>query len=263
VPATAVSDGVTPTGSTAFVLFQDGSVGEFKPQGVGGFMIPVFNAGTPSGAVQISGSQVLPGTVFVLYGDGSVWRHSGTNPNSSWSEVCASGATQISAGVNAAGKATVFVLFSDGSVWEHSGTNPNTGWAEVWGGGVTQISASQAQADTVFLSFGGDLWEHTGKDPNTGWTLDAAQFVASFSAGVDGAGNATVFALFQQGMVREFFSGGGRSGALVDFAEGATGVFASPDAANAAFVDYGGSLWEHFGRDPNSGWVFVTGGVAP
>jgi hypothetical protein len=39
----------------------------------------------------------------------------------------------------------------------------------VWASGATQIQASQAQADTVFVSFNGDLREHVGQDPNGGW----------------------------------------------------------------------------------------------
>jgi hypothetical protein len=271
--ASAVSDGITQVvtgyindgngmyspvygpGSTPFVLFQDGSVWEYNALANNGTYFLVSS----SGAVQVSACQTAYDTVFIRYNDGSVWEHTGMNANTGWSEVWGSGATQISAGTTAFGAPAVFVLFNDSSVWEHTGTNMNTGWSEVWGSGATQISASPIQADTAFVSFGGALWEHIGQDPNAGWTLDASRGVTSFSTGVDASGNATVFALFRGGQVKEYFNTG--SSVLVDVPEGATAVYGSTASADTVFVNYSGSLWEHIGEDPNSGWYFVTSGA--
>lgn len=85
-------------------------------------------------ACQVVVAQAFPRkAVFPLFNDGSVWEHTGTDPNAGWSEVWGDGATAVYASPAAAD--TAFVNFG-GDLWEHVGRDPNAGWYEVWNGGV-------------------------------------------------------------------------------------------------------------------------------
>jgi hypothetical protein len=188
---------------------------------------------------QISGSAVSPDTVFAISANaahstyeyhvsapGFVFQYALGLPPSSGGPYKA---TQISAGTDGAGQASVFVNFN-GVVYEATGVATQKHWTKVAGVNLSaphsplltpfairDISASQVQGDTVFavtydlpvFGPGGSLTEYvghiTGKNHHLVYTAHlVASGVTQVSAGTDGAGHATVFALSTQGSLDEY-----------------------------------------------------------
>jgi hypothetical protein len=95
--------------------------------------------------------------------------HTGTDPNSGWTELVNGGVMSVSVGVDANGNDAAFVDVG-GTLLEHRGTNPRKSWTLVTDLTVSNVMASDTQANTVFFTAGGINYEHTGLNPQAGLT---------------------------------------------------------------------------------------------
>jgi hypothetical protein len=211
---------------------------------------------------------------YVLYQDGSVWEHIGTNPNGGGTDLTTlstTPATAVSAGLTFTATAlnntpytpldpmardAAFVRFADGSVWEYGVVSYQTvlnyelqtysvrntwGWTEICGSGSGALKISAAQT----------------------MTLNATSPETAFSD-AQGTYN-TVYILFNDGSVWQHTGVDANAGWTEITAGGARGVSAGEDAADnsAAFVRFqGGSVWEYTPLNMSATWTLIAAGGA-
>jgi hypothetical protein len=224
----------------------------------------------------MSAGMVLTNGAYVLYQDGSVWSYPmsslGAGSGTNLTTLSTTPATQVSAGVTAAGtlltnqilngnpnpylvpaaRDAAFVRFADGSVWEYGVLSSYTvlnyeiqtvyahndwGWTEVCGSGsgARQISAAQTT------------------------TLSATNPWTAFSE-AQGTYN-TVYILFNDGSVWQHSGLDANAGWSEITAGGARQVSAGEDAAgnSAAFVRFqGGSVWEYTPLNMSATWTLIA-----
>jgi hypothetical protein len=130
---------VAATGNpAAFIVYDISALYEWTA--FGGFHLIDGNV------AQVSASLQVPETVFIRYRTNLVYEHTGTSCQAGLLAID-SNATQVSAGVDAAGNAAAFIVYDNGALYEWS---PVQAFRRV-DVHAAQVLASQWAADEAFI----------------------------------------------------------------------------------------------------------------